>query len=96
MTGESYITEAQARAIAEAAGREAAKETVKDMLLAMGMDVEDADGVIAAQGDMAWLRRQRRASEQIAVWARRTVVGVVLTGVGGVIWLGLQQAFGKG
>ncbi len=95
MSGERYVTEAQARAIAEAAGREAAKETVKDMLLAMGMDVEDADGVIEAQVDMAWLRRQRRASEQIAVWAKRTALGLVLTGAAGVLWLGLQQALGR-
>ena len=52
------------------------------------------DGIIQQQVDFAWLRRQRRASEQIAQWSKRTVLGLVVTGALGLLWLGLTEALG--
>ena len=95
MSDEQYVTKAQAIAIAQAAAKEAAREAVRDMLLALGLDVEDADGIIQHQVDFSWLRRQRRASEQIAQWSKRTVLGLAVTGALGLLWLGLMEALKK-
>ncbi len=92
MSEAPYVTKDQAIAIAEAAAKEAAREAVRDMLLALGLDVEDADGIIRHQVDFAWLRRQRQASEQIAHWSRRTLIGLAVSGALGLLWLGLQEA----
>ena len=45
------------------------------------------------QADLAWLRRQRLATEDIAMWIRRGVITTVISGVLYLLWEGLKLAF---
>lgn len=47
------------------------------------------------QADLAWLRRQRLATEDIAKWIRRGFVTTVLSGVLYLLWEGLKLALTK-
>ena len=59
------------------------------MLTKLGVDVSD---VHATQQDFAHLRHQRIASDQVATWTRRVVMGAVITAATGLLITGIKAA----
>lgn len=70
---------------------EVAKATVKEFFLALGVNADDADAVIAVQKDFAHLRAWREASDTIKRKGLAAAVSVVVTGLLGLIWLALSR-----
>jgi hypothetical protein len=68
------------------------KETVKEALLSLGVITSTDNDIVSLQGDMAWLRKQRIATEEISKWVRRGLITTVLSGILYVFWEGLKLA----
>ena len=66
------------------------EETVKQTLVTLGLDVRDP---IKLQKDFAHLRDWRESSEKIKSKGIVTLVGVIVTGAGGLAWVLLTDAF---
>lgn len=78
--------------IAAAAAEAAADRTVRELLTTLGVDTSSPQSIIQVQVDLAYLRRQRQASERIAAGVRWAILTTVVTGFLSVAWLGLQAA----
>ena len=67
------------------------RQTVKEALLELGVDVEDANEM---QADLHFLRNQRRGSEQLGIAAKKGAIATAFLAIPGVLWLiweGLKQ-----
>ncbi|MQV12191.1 hypothetical protein GHL01_00330 [Sinorhizobium meliloti] len=83
------MTEAEIRALASAAAREA----VKEVLAFMRVDPSDIDSVTGFSDDMRYVRRQREAAEKISFKAMLAFFSAAATGAAAILWLGLQDFF---
>ena len=72
-----------------------ARDIVRAAMTELGLDVSDAAAVVEAQRDFAHLRRHRKATERIAGQIVRLVIGIVIAGGLGMIWLGFKGSLGK-
>jgi hypothetical protein len=70
---------------------EVARATVKELFLALGVNADDPDAVIAVQKDFAHLRAWREASDTIKRKGLGTAVTIVVTGLLGLVWLALSR-----
>jgi len=66
--------------------------TISTILTSFGIDEEDR---VELRLDFQHLRRWRRASDQVEKAGWRAIITVLVTGVCGLIWLGVQAKFGK-
>lgn len=66
--------------------------TISTILTSFGIEEEDR---IELRRDFEHLRRWRKASEQIERAGWKAIVTVLVTGICGLIWLGIQTKFGK-
>lgn len=80
-------TAAEVRTIAE----EVARATVKEFFLALGVNADDADAVIAVQKDFAHLRAWREATETVKRKGLAAAVSVIVTAMLGLIWLAMSR-----
>lgn len=71
--------------------KEVAKQTVREFFLALGVNAEDPDAVIAVQKDFAHLRAWRESVETVKRKGLGTAVTVIVSGVLGAIYLYLQR-----
>jgi len=71
----------------ERIARMAAKETVEQTFLMLGMDVKDP---IATQRTFAFLKNLQHSFYMIKRAAIAAAVGAVVSGLGWVIWLGVK------
>ncbi|MEH6345002.1 MAG: hypothetical protein V7785_07955 [Bermanella sp.] len=69
-----------------------AEKGVGKALISLGVDVGNP---LEVQKDLAFVRRQRQASEQVTKLARRTIISLVIVGSLGVFWAGLKDAIFK-
>ncbi|KQZ50317.1 hypothetical protein ASD54_08665 [Rhizobium sp. Root149] len=83
------MTEAEIRALASTAAREA----VKEVFSLMRVDPADIDSVVGFTDDLRYLRRQREAAEKISFKAVAAIFTTAVTGAGALVWLGLQDFF---
>ncbi len=91
--GDESMSEEEIRRIVE----QAVRETLHEMLPALGIDISSPETRIQVQVDMAWLRRQRRASEQVEKLVKRTAIALVVSGLLAALWTGIRAAIrGKG
>jgi hypothetical protein len=81
------ITNSEVRDIAE----QVARATVKEFFLALGVNADDPDAVIAVQKDFAHLRAWREASDTVKRKGLGAAVTIVVTGLLGLIWLALSR-----
>ena len=72
--------------------RRIVKESVRETLTAMGVDVSSPDALIALQRDMSWVRRTRQGSEDMGRRARLAAVGAALSGLTFLLWEGIKAA----
>lgn len=70
----------------------AAEDGTKKALISMGLNTDDA---IETQKDMAFLRGQRKATEQLGRTVRTTVLIALIMGALGLTWVGFQIAMHK-
>lgn len=72
--------------------REVIRETVKETLVQYGMETSDPTDV---QKDLAFVRRCRTYSEQVGSKVVCVVVGMIVVGIAGGIWLAVKNHLGK-
>lgn len=70
----------------------AAEQGTKKAFVEMGLNTKDP---FETQKDMAFLRSQRQASEQLGPMVRRTVITAVITGLITAAWVGFQLMVNK-
>jgi len=70
--------------------RKIVRSAVRETLTELGVDASAPGAIIAIQQDFAFLRRQRRVSEQIGAAARRGLVGTLIVGVAAALWVGFK------
>jgi hypothetical protein len=73
--------------------RELVREVVQETLEALGADVARPH---ETQADFAFLRRQRRGSEELGRWGRRAVLGAAFSGLVWFLIEGFRAALGPG
>lgn len=66
--------------------------TISTILTSFGIDEEDR---IELKADFTYLRRWRKAGEQVEKAGWKAIATVLVTGICGLIWLGIQMKFGK-
>jgi hypothetical protein len=66
--------------------------TISTILTSFGIEEEDR---IELRRDFDHLRRWRKASEQIERAGWKAIATVLVTGICGMIWLGIQAKLGK-
>ena len=71
---------------------DAAEHAVQEVFLRYGID---AGNPIEVQKDFAYLRQQRAAAEAVAPIVKRTVIGLVITGVLALLVIGFQNWVGR-
>lgn len=67
-------------------------QTISTILTSFGIEEEDRAELRA---DFQHLRRWRKASETVEKAGWRAIATVLITGICGLIWLGIQTKFGK-
>jgi hypothetical protein len=83
----SMPTTSEVRDIAE----QVAQATVKEFFLALGVNADDPDAVIAVQKDFAHLRAWREASDTVKRKGLGAAVTIIVTGLLGLVWLALSR-----
>jgi hypothetical protein len=68
---------------------ETAKAAVRETLLTLGVNIEKPDAILKMQQDFAYLRDWREASGTIKARTITTLVGILVTGLVGAVWLAL-------
>ena len=77
--------------------REQIRAEIGAALFELGADTSTPQAITELRADLAFLRRQRKGSEQFALYARRFVfVGVALPGLVWLLWEGLKAAIRLG
>ena len=66
-----------------------AEKGTKKALVALGVDI---DNPLEVQKDLAFARKQRQASEQITTFTKLTIISLVLSGLGTVLFFGFKDA----
>lgn len=74
----------------EEIAEKAADEAVRKMLLALGVDANDAR---ETQKDMAFVRQMRLGTSKIGWGAFATLCTIVVGGLCSAVWLGIKAAF---
>lgn len=67
-------------------------KAVRRTLITLGIDISTADKMLQAQADFGYLRKQRLGSEEVAKWAKRTMVGAAVSGMIYAILAGIKAA----
>ena len=71
--------------------RELIKKTVHETLLSLGLEMDDP---IELQKDFQHLREWREATNSLKSHGIMIVIGVLLTGLLGAIWIGIKNTLG--
>lgn len=71
---------------------EVSLKTISTILTSFGIEEEDR---VELRADFQHLRRWRKASEQVEKAGWRAIATVLITGICGLIWLGLQTKLGR-
>lgn len=71
---------------------EVSLKTISQILTSFGIEEEDRAELRA---DFQFIRRLRTSSDQMQRAGWRAVITVFVTGICGLIWLGVQAKFGK-
>ena len=67
-------------------------KTIATILTSFGIEEEDR---IELRADFQHLRRWRKSTEQITRAGWKAIVAVIVSGVCGLVWLGIKVALGK-
>jgi len=75
--------------------RRIVRETVRETLTGIGLDVSSPDEILRRQADFAYLRKARAGSEDLRRIARRSAVGIALSALAYGLWVGLKATIGR-
>lgn len=89
------MNEHEVKAIAEEAGRAAAKKAHEQLMLLLGVNIKDADAVLKHQADMQWVRNSRTGSIELGKLVKRSAIGVAITALALILWYGVKQALNQ-
>jgi hypothetical protein len=89
-SGDGYCTRHQAMVIAQEAGVTAAQEVLEGF----GIFASSPEARAEYRKDMEHIRGQRRSCESVKAQSLRIAVGVVITGILGMLWLGFKKSGG--
>lgn len=78
------LSDPHLEAIAERAAQGAAERVVERMWINLGVDINNADSVSRLTGNMAYLDRVRRSSEQFGDNARKAAWAVLVSVIGAI------------
>jgi hypothetical protein len=73
--------------------KETVQETVREMFISMGINTSEAEGIVAFQADMHYLRAARLQNEMNRNKAWQKGIDLVLSGVAAAIILGIISFF---
>lgn len=79
--------------VAEDVAEEAAARATERTLKMLGLD---AANPLDSQADMAYVRKQRLASEKISAGVRWAIISAFLSGAAATLWVGLKAALTNG
>lgn len=74
--------------------KELIERTVHETLFQIGVMVDDNEDVVEFRKDMAHLRKWRVAVEKVESRGLLAAVGVVVSGLFAILWVGYQSMFG--
>lgn len=80
------MTETEIKQVAEAA----AKEAVREMLLAMGVDASKPESLLEMQKDFAHTRKWRKSVETVQRQSLLSAVGIIVTGAIGALYMAFK------
>lgn len=86
------MTREEAQLIAAAAARQAADQAVTEMLLKLGIDVEDSAAVVQFQQDFGAMRDFVRTYRDVRSKGFAAMVILVLTAALGAFWVGVRSS----
>lgn len=69
--------------------KQAVKEGNESAFIKIGIDLNDS---ISVQRDLAFSRKQREISEKITMHGRMILMGLFLSGLGSVVFIGIKEA----
>jgi len=76
--------------------RSIVRETVRETLIELGLDVSTPEEVVRRQADFAYLRKAREGAEDLRRIARGSAVGIALSALAYGLWAGLKTTIGRG
>lgn len=79
--GNEHLTEAEIEQIV--------RRTVRQTLTELGVEASDP---VRMQRDFQWLRDWRETSESVRRKGLLTIIGILVAGTLGALWMGLQHA----
>ena len=68
------------------------RTAVTETLITLGMDASDP---MSLQQDMHFVREMRQTSEKLRSKGLLVMVGLLLTGLAGAVWLGIKSSIGS-
>lgn len=80
--------------ITQELSRELIERTVHETLFQIGVMVDDNEDVVEFRKDMAHLRKWRVAVEKVESRGLLAAVGIVVSGLFAILWVGYQSMFG--
>lgn len=70
---------------------ESAKQAVRELLVAMGVNANDPNSLIEMQRDFAHIRKWRQSVDTVRTQGLLVSVGIVVSGIAGAIWLAVKH-----
>ena len=75
--------------------RRIVRETVRETLIELGLDVSSPEEIVRRQADFAYLRKAREGADDLRRIARRSAVGIALSALAYALWVGLKATLGR-
>ena len=75
--------------------KRAADEAVKRAFLVIGVDMSDTASIIRMQANLQHLDKWKRSVDQVERVGWTTIVGILVSGILGALWLGIKVMLGK-
>ena len=69
--------------------RDAVREGIEDALTKYGIDTSDPT---STQADMLYVRKSREGSDELAKWAKRSIITVAISSILATLWSAIKQA----
>ena len=83
---------ADAKMMRQDDAKQVVREAVQETLLTLGVD---AGAPLDVQQDMHFVRELRLASEKIQSRGLLVLVGILVTGLVGAVWIGIKSSLGQ-
>lgn len=69
------------------------KDSVGEVFLSLGVDISEPEAVLALQDDFRHLREWRESTKAFRRHGALAIIGIAVSGVCALVWMGLQGMF---